>query len=143
MLSTIMITRFLGLVFAIYGLALLFHCNRVKSAFEQLSHDSTLSWAVGVRQLFWGTFLIVVQEVWNDWSIVTTLACWFVFIMGVSRLMMPACMTKCDGRTSKGSIAFLGLILLVWGLVMVYYGFFGSMQNMMSTMQNMGSMFNK
>ena len=130
---TVLVTRFLGIVFAVYGLGLLFNSKKVKAAGESLSHNVALSWVVGISQLFWGSFFVVVQQVWTNWSVMTTLAGWLIFLMGVFRLWCPQSLAKCDSSSSCGSVALFGFVLFAWGVLMMFYGFFGSMNAMVAT----------
>lgn len=154
---SLLITRFLGVVFVVYGLALLFNGKKFKVVRESVKNCVGLSWVIGVCQLFWGALLIVTQEVWMGWMIITTVAGWAIFLMGVSRLWCCRCPTKCstDSKSnstdscSKGScggkacFAIIGLIVLIWGAAMLYYGFFGGdVNNIIGMAHNMGQMSN-
>ncbi len=132
---TVILTRFLGIVFSVYGLGILFNHKKVKAASESLGSNSALSWVVGVCQLFWGSLIIVLQQAWTNWSVMTTLAGWLIFLMGVWRLWCPCSMSKCDSNSSSscGVIIFFGLVILVWGLLMIFYGFFGSLDGVVSS----------
>jgi hypothetical protein len=130
---SVLITRFLGIVFAVYGLGILFNGKRVKQAGESLSHNVGLSWVIGISQLFWGSFFVVVQQVWTNWSVMTTLAGWLIFLSGVFRLWTPNSIAKCDSSSSCGAIGFFGFVLFVWGVLMMFYGFFGSLHGMVAT----------
>lgn len=136
---SVLITRFLGIVFAVYGLALLFNKSQVQQAGGELSHNKGLSFAVGMVQLFWGSFFVVVQQIWTNWSVMTTLAGWFIFLSGVCRLWMPGCANKCTGSNSGGMIAFFGFIIFAWGVLMMFYGFFGNLHNMMAAVHHITS----
>lgn len=114
---TVLVTRFLGIVFTAYGLGMLFN----KSTAEDCNKSSLMS---GCSLLFWGSFIVVVQQVWTNWSVMTTLAGWLVFLKGLSSVLMP-CSSKCDG--AKGMCKFLGFIIFVWGVLMMFYGFFGTL----------------
>lgn len=131
---SVLITRFLGIVFAVYGLGLLINREKIKAAGESLNQNTVLSWIVGVSQLFWGSFFVVVQQIWTNWSVMTTIAGWLIFLMGVMRIWMPGCSAKCDVKSSGGMLAFWGFIIFAWGVLMMFYGFFGTLDNMMSTM---------
>ncbi|PHQ80449.1 MAG: hypothetical protein COB66_04785 [Coxiella sp. (in: Bacteria)] len=133
---TILTTRFLGIAFAVYGLAMLFNKGSVKDAGGELGSSKGLSLAVGFTQLFWGSFIVVVQQVWTNWSVMTTLAGWLIFIGAVCRLWMPNCTAKCDAGSSGGLIAFFGFIMFAWGVLMMFYGFFGSLDAMMNVVHH-------
>lgn len=133
---TVLITRFLGIVFAVYGLGLLINREKVKSVGESANNSTVLSWIIGVNQLFWGSFFVVVQQVWTDWSVMTTVAGWFIFLMGVCRLWMPGCSGKCDVKSSGGMLAFWGFVIFAWGVLMMFYGFFGTLDNMVATVHH-------
>ncbi len=130
---SVLITRFLGIVFTVYGLGLLFNGKKVKAAGESLSHNSALSWVIGINQLFWGSFFVVVQQVWTNWSVMTTLAGWLIFLMGICRLWCPQSMSKCNSSSSCGAVMFFGFVVFVWGVLMMFYGFFGSLHGMIAT----------
>ena len=149
------LASFLGVVFVVYGLALLFNSKKFKAAFEAAKNCAGVCWIIGVVQLFIGSFLIVSQEVWMGWMVLVTLVGWVLFLMAVSRLWFSRCSTKCHSdqkaegcgtsECSKGSscIKMIGLIVLVWGVALVYFGFFGGdMNNVMGMMHHMGQMSN-
>jgi hypothetical protein len=134
---SVLITRFLGVVFTVYGLGLLFNCRKVKAAAESISHNVALSWVIGVSQLFWGGFLVVIQQVWTNWSVMTTLAGWLIFLMAICRLWCPESMAKCNASSSCGAATLFGFVIFVWGVLMMFYGFFGSLHGMIATYHNM------
>ena len=45
---SVLITRFLGVVFTVYGLGMLFNRSNIKIAFDDASHNKTISFIVGV-----------------------------------------------------------------------------------------------
>lgn len=130
---SVLITRFLGVVFTVYGLGILFNGKKLKEAAEALSHNVGLSWVVGISQLFWGSFFVVVQQVWTNWSVMTTLAGWLIFLSGLFRLWCPSATAKCDSCSPTSMYALIGFIVFVWGVLMMFYGFFGSLHGMMAT----------
>ena len=137
---SVLITRFLGVVFTVYGLGMLFNRSNIKIAFDDASHNKTISFIVGVNQLFWGSFFVVAQQVWTNWSVMTTLAGWFIFLMGVSRVLMPGCSSKCKSKSGCGGmLAFIGFVVFAWGVLMMFYGFFGNLENMTAAFHGMTS----
>lgn len=133
---TVLVTRFLGIVFAVYGLGLLFNSKKVRAASESLGHNVALSWVIGISQLFWGSFILVVQQVWTNWSVMTTLAGWFIFLMALFRLWCPKAAGKFDSSPSCGAVVLFGFVMFAWGVLMMFYGFFGSMNAMVATYHN-------
>lgn len=149
---SMLIARFLGIIFVIYGLALICNGKKFKAARESVKNCAGLSWVIGMCQLFWGSLLIVTQEVWMGWMTIVTVAGWVIFLMGVMRLWCCRCPAKChadqksgsescDAGCSKGKCCFamVGLIALVWGAAMLYYGFFGGdMNNVIVVIHHIG-----
>lgn len=125
---SVFISRFLGIAFTAYGLGLLINREHVKKAAESMAQNPAIQWAVTFVALFWGSYLVVAQQIWTDWSVTATLAGWLVFLTGLCRAWMPDCFSKCfENKLSHGIIALIGFIFFAWGVIMMFYGFFGAM----------------
>lgn len=129
------ISRFLGIAFTAYGLGLLMNRGHLKIAAENMSQNPAIQWAITFVALFWGSYLVVAQQIWTDWSVTATLAGWLVFLSGLFRAWMPSCYSKWfETKMSGGMIGFFGFIFFAWGVIMMFYGFFHGMTiNQIST----------
>ena len=143
---SILVARFLGIFFVVYGIAVLINGKKFKTAIVAAKNCAGLSWLIGITQVLWGTVLILVQETWTGWMILPSIASWLIFLMGIGRLWCCRCSSKecptdktCDtttnGKCSTPCLMIIGIILVVWGAAMIYCGFFGGdMNNVMSMM---------
>lgn len=82
--------------------------------------------------LFWGiiTFLVgvdmvMVHNVWSfDWRTVVTIIGWLTMLKGLDLLLFPKHMGNRWSRTKKFQWNKLLIFLLLFGLLLIYFGFF-------------------
>ena len=122
--SAIMIARVFGPFMGILGLWMLLYGDNVAKIMNSMKNSPSALYASAVFNLLIGLFIINAFNVW-DWNIFffVTLLGWVMFIRGVCALFMPQTVSK-SLMTQNGWMKTMGIIPFVWGLLLMWIGFY-------------------
>jgi len=122
--SAMMIARVFGPFMAILGLWVLLYSDNVAKIWNSMKNSPAALYASAVLNLLVGLFIINGYNFWsmNIFFFVTLLG-WVSFIRGVIGLFMPQLIVRLFMLKSSG-IRLLGLVPLVWGLILIWAGFY-------------------
>jgi hypothetical protein len=122
--SAIMIARIFGPFMGIIGLWMLLYGDNFAKTMTAIKGSASALYASAVFNLLLGLFIINGFNVW-EWNIFffVTLLGWVMFIRGVCGLFLPHTVTK-SIMTQNGWMKTMGVIPFVWGLLLIWIGFY-------------------
>jgi hypothetical protein len=88
---TVYLSRLIGVVALIIGVAMLADKAIVASAVEHLGQDRTALLLVGIFRVVAGAGIVLIHNMWTRgfWPLVVTLTGWAMLIRGVMNLFLP------------------------------------------------------
>jgi hypothetical protein len=88
---TIYLSRLIGIVALIIGVAMLADRQMVEAALGQLGVDRTPLLLLGFVRVTFGAAIVLVHNVWSRgfWPLVVTLTGWAILVRGVMALFVP------------------------------------------------------
>lgn len=126
MTSAYMIAMIFGPYLAILGLWMLLFGDQVAKVNTAIKGSPAALYGSSIWNLLIGLVLINSFNVWaGNMMIFVTLLGWFMFIRGVLGLYMPH-MVANTLLTARHGTKFLSLIPFIWGLILIWIGFFMS-----------------
>lgn len=125
MITSTALSQFYGIVLAVTGLGILLNRDHFHKVVDNICKSSGLQYLVALVSLVLGTVIVINHNVWHkDWTVVLTILGWVMLFDGVVRMLFPAAMinmNKAEGK--KNSVTALSIIMLIVGLVLIYFGF--------------------
>ncbi|MFH1284799.1 MAG: hypothetical protein ABIJ26_06685 [Candidatus Margulisiibacteriota bacterium] len=123
---SVFIAKFFALLFVAIGLGMLIDRVYYHKMTKTIVKAPATIYLGGLLALLIGFILVESHNVWiKDWSVIITVLGWLALVKGVLLLLLPRPMMSLASRLVKGKNAPLvyGIILLVLGLVVGYFGF--------------------
>jgi uncharacterized protein YjeT (DUF2065 family) len=124
---SVFLAKVYGLVLVVVGLGMIFNKAYYHKMLKDLVAHSGFMYAGGVLALVVGVVLVLYHNVWvKSWVVIITLFAWCSLLKGVLLLLVPQGMTKLCQSVLKndGLYYFMGILALVLGVLLGYYGFF-------------------
>ena len=128
MFTSIVLAKFLGVIFFVMGLYYVMHHGSVSGLFDSMFKNKVSVFMMGFMLLFLGSFIVSVHNVWSDgWPVLVTLMGWWMVFKSVMLFFVPdfahSFQKKCLEKYGKFYSAFGGLFTLFLGLIFLYFGF--------------------
>ncbi|MFC1647384.1 hypothetical protein ACFL10_00120 [Patescibacteria group bacterium] len=121
------LAQLLGVVMVVIGLALLIRLSYYQKAYKALVKDEGLMLLAGMITLVLGVVFVLAHNVWvQSWEVIITILGWGMVVKGVLLLLLPTELGKWTAGLMKGKglLVFGGLLYLVLGVVLCYFGYF-------------------
>jgi hypothetical protein len=126
MQTSIFLARLIGPIVLIAGIGMLTH----QAVYRQIAEESLASHALvylnGLLTGAAGLAIVLAHNVWEpDWRLLITLLGWFVAIGGAVRILVPQATRQHGSRivTRPTSVTITGIVYLVIGLVLCFFGY--------------------
>lgn len=125
MITSTALSQFYGVVLAVTGLGILLNRDHFHKVVDNVCKNQGAQFLLAMLSLLLGTIIVINHNIWHkDWTAIVTIVGWVMLFDGVVRMLFPAAMinmNKAEGK--KNSVTALSVIMLIVGLVLVYYGF--------------------
>lgn len=122
---SIFFARFLGLYLLIAFLLFVLRKDDMKALVKKVTDDSGLLAVTGIISLFVGIAVVVTHSIFvSDWRVIVTLLGYFMVVKGIMRVGFPKNANENIRKMGTGTNWLVTqAIMLVLGLVLVYFGF--------------------
>ena len=118
-----MIAQIFAIAYVLLGLGMIINGAYYKKTFDSLLKNSGLMFFGGVMALVVGFLIIRVHNLWvKDWTVLITIIGWLALIKGAVLLLAPKALVDISRPMLKNT-AFLGVFVLILGLIVGYFGF--------------------
>ena len=125
-MTTILIAKYLGLLFGIMGLGLVFNPGLLKSLVTDMKKSSMVTYIMGLVPLIIGSYLVLIVPLnVSGFSLVITILCYLIFLSGILRIVFTdVWISLLDLVLDIIPHMLIGLMMTLLGVVLVYFGFF-------------------
>ena len=123
-MDSVMIAQFLGLVFTVLGLGLLFNQAHTVKVINDVAKHPASQLMFGILPLLLGGFIIVTHNDWREgWSLVVTLVGWMLFFAAMFRLWMVENWVGMMKKYGNCVAMYGGIAVTALGAILLYIGF--------------------
>ncbi|MBU1992507.1 MAG: hypothetical protein ABH856_02325 [Patescibacteria group bacterium] len=120
---SLLMAKLLGVVYIVVGLGMLINKDGYKDMMGDIYKNSLMLYMGGVMALVVGLLLVMYHNLWvSSWEVIITILGWLALLKGLLLLLAPKAMKGMVGFWEK-NIQFGGVIVLILGLVLGYFGF--------------------
>ncbi len=126
--TSLLVAQFLGVIYLVLGLGLLFNTGYYQKAFSGFVKDGTAMYFGGLCALVVGLLLTKYHNIWTGewWIVFISLIGWLALIKGILIFLVPKNMARLTQPwlKTKGIFYIMVLFMLALGVIFSYYGFF-------------------
>lgn len=124
MVLSIFVAKVLSLVYLAAGVAALTGSLNFKKIADDFNKSSGLCFVSGFMTLFIGLALVEFHNFWvKDWTVMVTVIGWASLIKGIMLIVYPKYIA--NFKPIYKNTKSWGLLMIVLGLVLGYFGFLG------------------
>lgn len=128
LLQSVMLARLLGPLLLLASLGVLFNKAMVMSMMDEISSgkQKTVLFVSGFFTAFVGMVLVMMHNLWvGSWQVLITIVAWVMLLKGALLLLFPNWSVSLANtfKGKNGVMVLWGVIALVIGLVLSYYGY--------------------
>lgn len=124
--TSILLAKIFGLVFLVVGIGMIVNRDYYHKMIGKLPANPLFLCFSGVGALVIGLLLVTYHNIWvQSWIVIITIFGWLALIKGVVRILAPQValsMVKSCFK-SKNVITILGILMLILGGILGYFGF--------------------
>jgi uncharacterized protein YjeT (DUF2065 family) len=125
--TSLLLAKLIGAPYFIIGLAFIFNSKYYQKIYKEIVESPAFLFAGGVVAIILGIVIILFHNVWDfTWPLIITIFGWIAFLKGIFLLLFPRIAAKFAKKhlEKRGIIIFGGLVALIVGFILVYFGFF-------------------
>jgi hypothetical protein len=126
--ASVFLARMLGLFFLVMGIGVTASAQGFRVMAEEFLASRALIFVAGLLAFLPGLAIVLTHNLWvGDWRVIITILGWLGLVGGAFRLLFPLEVRSIGGALLKsGSVLRIaGAAIIVLGLVLSYFGFFG------------------
>jgi len=126
MQTSIFIAKILGLFYLVFGLGVLLNTKHYRHLLEDLIKDRAHLYWGGIFALLVGFLIVYYHNAWQvEWYVLITILGWLGILKGFLLIVFPEAMVDLAKALTKSenSLHVWGVIMLVVGLVLGYFGY--------------------
>ena len=118
--TSILIAKIISVIYLSFGIGLLLYSDFYKTAIQKMLDDSIF------LAIIIGFVIIQNQYFWvNNWTVLITIIGWIALIKGILLLAFPKFTTGFKPLFQSDKLyKFLAPLIIVFGLVFAYFGFY-------------------
>lgn len=128
MMMSVMLAKLLGPLLLIVGLGVLMNPSYIPAMIDEIAtgKQQTLLFISGFFTTICGLLLVLAHNFWvANWSVIITILAWLTLVKGATIMLFPrwsmALTVAFKGKS--GLFAVWGVVAVILGLVLSYYGF--------------------
>lgn len=124
---SILLARFLGLLFVIITAGVLLNLKNYQKVMEDFFENPALVYIGGLMALVFGIFLVMFHNIWAlNWTVLITILGWSSLIKGILLIVFPNMIFKMTEmcRKSTAVLAVHVIIILALGVFLTIMGYF-------------------
>ena len=124
--TSILIAKFIAVIYISFGFGLLFNSNFYRKEIPKLLDNSAYLLLGGIMAIIVGVLITQYHNHWaKNWTVIITIIGWIALIKGIFLLAFPKIMKFYTHFFSSDSLyKFLTTCVLIFGLVFAYFGFY-------------------
>ncbi len=124
--TSILISKIIGIIYFSFGIGLFFNPFYYQKVFKELFENTSYLILGGILAIIFGVFIIQYHNNWvKNWIVLITIIGWVALLKGILLLAFPTSLTVFKSFFVKKKIhCFFAPILIIFGLVFLYFGFF-------------------
>jgi uncharacterized protein YjeT (DUF2065 family) len=119
------LAKVIGIYATVMGLALITRHKMYKNLAKEMAKEKGMLLFGGAINLILGLLLVFKHNLWvADWRILITLLAWIMIAKGILLTFAPGkAIEMMKKKHSKDAMTRSGVLMVVFGLILVYYGF--------------------
>ena len=124
---SILLARFLGLLFVIITAGVLLNLKNYQKVMEDFFENPAMVYIGGLMALVFGIFLVMFHNIWVlNWTVLITILGWSSLIKGILLIVFPNMIFKMTEmcRKSTAVLAVHVVIILALGVFLTIMGYF-------------------
>ena len=124
---SIWLAQVIGVVYLVVALAILFNGRYYQKVYQDYFKETSGVLLGGMSAIVIGMAMVLAHNYWvASWEVILTLFGWAALLKGVLFLLLPEQMKELVKSMFKGMgmMWFVGIVALVLGVVLGYFGFF-------------------
>lgn len=124
--TSILIAKIIGLIYLSFGVGILLNGNYYKKEIPKLLENTAYLILGGFMAIIVGILIIDNHNYWvKNWTIVITLIGWIALLKGILLLAFPTLVKVYKPLfNSESFYKILGPLVLIFGLIFTYLGYF-------------------
>jgi len=125
---SILIAKIIGFIYLSFGVGLLFNGKYYKKEISKLLENTSYLIFAGFIAIIMGILIIENHNFWvKNWTIVITIIGWLALVKGIILLAFPTLTSIYKPLfNSKMFYNLLGPLVLIFGLIFTYLGYFNN-----------------
>lgn len=126
MYPTVLIAKFLGILFIVFALTVFTRPAQFKIALKEVISNPAHFLLITFINLVGGTLLVLFHNDWEwSWALLVTLLCWILFIRAIGMMFFPEKISAALVKVLENPLHFrmVASIHLILGLFLIYIGF--------------------
>ena len=122
--TAIIVAKIIGIIYVSFGIGLLLNGPFYKREIPKMIESSSFLMLGGFVAIILGVYIIEKSFNWQDnWTIIITIIGWIALIKGIILIAFPTFIgAKFSNFFTKINTSYLGVLLLLFGLVFWYLG---------------------
>ena len=122
-MDTVIIAQILGIFFVVFGISMVFNSKGIKAAIEASLENKGILFVWGIVAVLTSAFIIALNNIWTSgMPLLVTILGWLALIKGVFILLFPNAAVSLYRKFNKsGLLVFVGVVVLIIGLVLLYW----------------------
>lgn len=123
---SIFIAKVIAVIYLSFGIGLLFNGNYYQKVFIKLLNDATYLILGGIIAIIIGFIIVRHHNIWEkNWTVIITIIGWIALVKGILLLAFPSSTKLFKPLFNNGNLTkILAPLVLIFGLVFAYFGFF-------------------
>jgi len=123
--NSIILARFLGIFFTIWGLGVIANQKRLHGTIDEIVKSQGLQLIAALLPLIIGSFFVAVHNVWTkDWQVIITIFGYLFLFAGAFRaIMTQTWVNLVSNMKGKVKLGLVGVIVVALGLMFLYFGY--------------------
>lgn len=123
--TSILIAKIASVIYLACGVALINNNMNLDEAYKSLEKSKLNSTYLGIFDIVIGTLIVSYHNFWSwDWTVLITIIGWVLLVEGVCYILFPKTLLAIYRKLPKSQIGW-GIVTLLPGLFLGYFGFFG------------------
>jgi hypothetical protein len=124
-MDAIVLAKIFGIFFSIFGLGIIAKKQHMRGVIEDTIHHPGVQLIFALVHLLIGsTIMVLHHSIVMDWTLLVTILGYFLFFTGIFRYLFSHLWVSMLYKIKDGCApTVVGLVLLVYGLALVYFGF--------------------
>jgi len=120
---SIFVAKIIAITYIAAGISILMGQIKLKKLLSDFNNSPALTFITGFFLVIIGALLVQYHNLWvKDWTVLVTIVGWAVLIKGTLLLLIPKAFLS-TGEKFASSNKWMGVVLLVIGLLLGYFGF--------------------